>query len=228
MAALRCLAALCAVLLAAFALNGVAAPFVVRLGAERVVLDTPVGFSDSLGLSSPRLQELAESQTSASNKLLLFAISDADLRRFMNGDTPEFRRYMIAVIPARIEHERLSAAQFAALVSDSQRDLGPPPAATDYVKHLDAQAPGGAHLLAELRNDPTVMSVLHGTRLPAPEGQRDARPKYLLSTTTLLRLRAKALTLSVFSGFDSPADLDWIRSVTLRWAQDLQRLNRNP
>ncbi len=43
-------------LLAALPLQGAAAPFTVRLGVERIVLDTPPGFSDTTELASPRLQ----------------------------------------------------------------------------------------------------------------------------------------------------------------------------
>lgn len=228
-AALRFLAALAAALLAACALNAAAAPFVVRLGAERLVLDAPLGFSDSLGLSSPRLQELAESQTSASNRILLFAITDADLRRFMGGDRPDLRRYMIAVVPARLVHERLSATEFGALAGESLRDMGTPAAGADYLALLDAPPHGQPRLLAELRKDPLVLSVLQGVRLQPPgDSAREKKPQYLFSTTTLLLLRGKVLTLSVYTGHDGPADIEWIRGVTLRWLDQLQRLNRNP
>jgi len=187
--ALRYLAAL-GPLLAAFALNGAAAPLLLRVGAERLVLDAPAGFSDSLGLASPRLQELAESQTSASNRILLFAITDADLRRFMNGDRPEFRRYMIAAIAARLEHERLSAGEFGTLAGASLREMGAPPATTDYLKHIDAQPRGRPQLLAELRNDPLVVSVLldrisgryfakRREKEPAPHATDDAAARRL-------------------------------------------------
>ncbi|TAN53084.1 MAG: hypothetical protein EPN19_09925 [Betaproteobacteria bacterium] len=226
---MRFLAALAAAVLAAFALNAAAAPFVVRLGAERVVLDAPAGYSDSLGLSSPRLQELAEAQTSPSNRILLFAITDGDLRRFMSGDRPDFRRYMIAVIPARLEHERLSAAEFGALAGESLGEMGKPPAKADDLTQLDAPPHGQPRLLAELRRDPFAVSVLQGMRLPAAgSAEREAKPKYLFSTTTLLLLRGKALTLSVYTDHEGPADIDWLRTVTLRWAEELQRLNRNP
>jgi hypothetical protein len=38
-------------------------------------------------------------------------------------------------------------------------------------------------------------------------------------------LRGKALSLAVYGAYDSPADLDWIRAITARWIDDLQRLN---
>ena len=48
-----------AALLAVFALDCAAAPFAVRLGIEKLALDTPPGFSDTSNLASPRLQDLA-------------------------------------------------------------------------------------------------------------------------------------------------------------------------
>jgi hypothetical protein len=199
-----------------------AAPFAVQLGEARIGLDAPPGFADTGFTGSPRLQELAEALTSASNRILLFAISDADLRRFMVGDTPEFRRYMLAVTPKGLERDRVSAGAFGSFVSDSLRELGKPPAVEDFVKYLDSQPQGKASLLGELRKEPEVVSVLQGTRLPA--AGRD-KPQYLLSTTTLMLVRGKALSLAVYTGYDSPADLDWIRLITARWIEELRRLN---
>jgi len=217
-----------AALLAAIALPASAAPFPVLLGTERLVLDSPPGFSDSLHLSSPRLQDLAESLTSASNRILLFALTDADLRAFMSGDTPEYKRYMIIVVPLRLERERVDNTLFATVVGDSLRDLGPAAGTDDYARHLDAQPKGKASLLAELRREPERVSVLQGTRLSARGGafwERD-KSQHFLSTTTLLLLRGKVLQLVIHSGFDGPQDLDWIRFTTQRWVEELLRLNR--
>ena len=213
-----------AALLAALALDCAAAPTAVRLGAERVVLDAPPGFSDTTQLASPRLNELAESLTSASNRILLFAIPDADLRRFMNGDPLELRRYMIVVTPGGMERERVSPKLFATFVGDSLRELGPVPKTIDYATHLETQPPGRASLLAELRREPEVVSVLQGARLP-PQGGYAQKPQYLLSTTTLMLLGGKALSLAVYTAYDGAPDLEWIKFVTERWVQELLRLN---
>jgi hypothetical protein len=208
--------------LAALVVN--AAPFAVQLGDTRVGLDAPPGFTDTTFTGSPRLQDLAEALTSASNRILLFAISDADMRRFTVGDTPDYRRYMIAVTPKGLEHERVTANAFNAFVSDALRELGSPPGHSDYAKYLDAQPAGKVSLLAEVRKDPEVVSVLQGTRLP--DQNRTGEPqRYLLSTTTLLLLRGKALNVAVYTLYENPADLEWIRATTTRWIDELQRLN---
>ncbi|MSQ63614.1 MAG: hypothetical protein EXR33_07240, partial [Betaproteobacteria bacterium] len=71
MAVVRIPAILFAALLAALPPSGAAAPFTVRLGLEKIVLDAPPGFTDTTELASPRLQDLAASLISPSNRLLL-------------------------------------------------------------------------------------------------------------------------------------------------------------
>ena len=202
-----------------------AAPFAAPVGDARIGLEAPAGFADTGFTGSPRLREIAESLTPASNRILLFAISDGDLRLFMQGDSPELRRFMIAVTPRALEDQSVTARQFDAFVGDALRELGDPaPPQADVLKFLDARPRGKVALLGELRHDTTVVSVLQGTRLP-DLGARDAAPQYLLSTITLLNLRGKALSISVYSAYESAADLAWIKLATARWIEDLQRLN---
>jgi hypothetical protein len=203
-----------------------AAPFAVQVGDTRIGLDAPPGFADTTFTGSPRLQELAESITSASNRILLFAISDADLRKFTLGDPPEFRRYMIAVTPKELERQRVSRQAFNGFVVASLRELGEPaPADKSLTQYLDLQPAGKASLITELRRDTEVVSVLVGARL-APQGRSQPKPQqYLVSTTTLMLVRGKALNLSVYGEYDSPADIDWARAITVRWIDELQRLN---
>lgn len=193
-----------------------------QLGDAKIGLDAPPGFADTGFTGSPRLQELGEALTSASNRILLFAISDADLRRFMVGDPLELRRYMIVVTARGMERERMTESAFKLFVGESLRELGQPPSSTDYPKYLDSRPTGAVSLLAELRKDADMVSVLQGTR---SKGGFFERSKYLLSTTTLMLLRGKALNLSVYTQYDDPADLEWIRLTTARWIDELKRLN---
>ncbi len=211
------------------ALAAQAAPFAIQVGDTRIGLDAPPGFSDTAFTGSPRLQELAETLTSASNRILLFAVSDADLRRFSVGDPMEAKRYMVAVTPRGLERERITPHAFASFVAESLQSLGDaPPAGTDYRKHMDTRA-GAPAMLAELRRDAEVVSVLQGARLPtAPRSSIFAEEKpaqYVLFTTTLLLLRGKALNLTVHALYETPADAEWIRAITVRWVEELQRLN---
>src|SRR3954447_927669 len=204
--------------------SALAAPFAVQLGDTRVALDTPAGFSDVQDTGSPRLLELAEALTSASNRILLFALEDLDVRRFTVGDTPDLRRYCLVVTPKPFEGARVTQVAFRQLVADALRDVGAPaPTGADARPHLDS-AKGRPALIAELRRDQEVESILQGARLPdQPRGQTGT--KYLLSSTTLLLVRGRVLNLSLYSAYDTPADLDWIRATTLRWVEDVQRLN---
>ena len=213
-------------LAAALSASAIAAPFAVQVGDARLALDAPPGFADVQMTGSPRLLELAEALTSASNRILLFALEDADVRRFNVGDTPVLRRYVIAVTPKGLEGGRVTPAAFQRLATESLRELGSaPPAETAYRPYLDGQPRGRPSLLAELRRDEDTVSVLQGMRLPDPPQQRSREPQYVLSTTTLMLIRGKALNVALYSAYASDADVDWIRATTGRWLEELQRLN---
>jgi hypothetical protein len=212
-----------AALLTGFSIQCWAAPFAVQLGEARIALDAPPGFSDTVQTGSPRLQELSESLTSPSNRILLFAIADADLRRFGLGDALELRRYMIVVTGRGMERERLSESAFREFAGESVRSLGQVPGVTDHVEYLDSRPYGATSLLAELRKDADAVSVLQGMR--AKGSGMFSRSQYFLSTTSLVLVRGKALSLSVHTRYDDPADLDWIRAITTRWIDELKRMN---
>src|SRR5215212_5032732 len=141
-------------LLAAFSIqHALATPFAVQLGDARIALDAPPGFSDVQATGSPRLLELAEALTSASNRIVLFALEDIDVRRFTVGDTPELRRYCLIVTPRPLEGARVTQVAFRQLVADAMRDVGTPaPAGTELRGYMDSQR-GRPALLGELRRD---------------------------------------------------------------------------
>jgi hypothetical protein len=209
-------------LFAALSLSAAAAPFAVRLGEVRVVLDAPPGFADTLDLASPRLQELAESLTSASNRILLFALTDADLRRFSVGDTPQLSRYLLVATPRALERDSVGLSQFRSYAADTVRALGNPSDVADLRAHLDAQPAGRAVLLRELRRSPLAVSLLAGTRLPPGAG---GAPQYLLYTTSLMLVRGKVLLVSAYARYAGDGDLSGLLELTRRWNDELSTLN---
>src|SRR5258706_7399174 len=98
-----------------------AAPFALQVGDARLGFDLPAGFTDSTPTGSPRLIELAESFTAASNRILVFALTDADMRRFNAGDAPELRQYLLGVTTPAPEHQRTPPRAFAVNVRDELR-----------------------------------------------------------------------------------------------------------
>ena len=218
-----------AALLAAVSLNAFSAPFSIRLGSEKIVLDTPPGFTDTNDLASPRLQDLAATLTSASNRILLFALSDDDFRHFTQGDRLDWSRYMIAVTPKGLENVRVTPEQFAGFVSDSVRGLGTPVKAGDPVALLKKEPEGKLLLFAELKREPTLVSVLQATRLPPLPAEtfwQAGKPQYLFYTTTLFLVRGRALQISVYLIVEANPDLEWLKTTTDRWREEILRLNK--
>ncbi|OAI51630.1 hypothetical protein AYO46_07670 [Betaproteobacteria bacterium SCGC AG-212-J23] len=203
-----------------------AAPFGLQVGDVRLGFDVPAGFADALPSGSPRLQDLAESFTPATNRILVFALSDADMRRFNAGDAPELKSYLLAVTPRALEQDRMSLQAFERYVRDGLRGLGKP-IEGDFTKVLETRPMGEAVVIAELLTDPDAAAVLRAIRIPPPEGLFSYfKPsQYVLSSSAVILLRGKALTLSLTSGYESKADIDAMRTVMLRWIDDLRRLN---
>jgi hypothetical protein len=144
------------------------------------------------------------------------------MRRFTLGDQLELRRYMAAFTSRAAERERITESAFKTMADDLQRELANLPAG-DLQKHLEAQPPGAVSTLAALRRDPDAIAVLQGTR--AKGRTFFEKSTYYLSSTSVVLLRGKAVTLSVSTQYDQPADLEWIRAVTARWIDELKRLN---
>ena len=88
--------------------------------------------------------------------------------------------------------------------------------------YLDTE-PRRAKLLAELRKDQDVVSIIQGARLP--DRSRNEPPRYLLSSTTLMLVRGKALNLALYTLHNGPEDVEWLRAATLRWIEELRELN---
>jgi len=226
MSAVRILTAL--LLGLAVSLDCAADPFAVRLGADQLVLDVPGGFTDTLNLGSPRLQDFAESVNVPSNRVLLFALTDADLRRFTLGDKIEVRRFVMVATPRALEQQRVSAPQFADYVKESLDALGKPVKPANLAAYLESQPIGKRSLLAELRRETAVVSVVQALRLPPIPGQKfyeSDKPQYLVYTSTLLHVRGKVLQVSLFSLSENAADVEWLGGATKRWADELQHLN---
>jgi len=220
--------ALATALLAAVSLNCAAVPFSVRIGLEKIALETPPGFTDTGDLASPRLQDLAATLTSESNRVLLFGLTDADLRRFTLGDPLEARRYVLVVTAKAAERHRVTPEQFDGVAADFLAAVGTPVTPPDLVKYLEGQPIGRPNVLEEMRRPPAGASVLQAMRLPPipPTAMfESAKPQYQVFSTSLLLVQGKVLRLSVFSLYAGPADIEWLRVTTLRWMDDLKGLN---
>lgn len=216
----------CAVGLACATAAG-AAPFVIPFGIDRLVLDVPPGFSDSLSMGSPRLSELAESVAGPSNRVLAFGLTDGDLRRFMVGDPASLKRYVVAAMPREFERQRTTQAEFSGFVTEALRGLGEaPPAGGDPRAVLRAAREGRPVLLEFLRRDATAVSYVQGTRLPGIPRDSDAPPVFVLVSTSLALVRGKPMNLSIYTSYEEPSDVEWLQVTTRRWLEQVQRLNQ--
>ena len=179
-------------------------------------LDAPPGFADTSFTGSPRLQELAESaDLGLQPRAAVRPVATRDLRRFTVGDQIEAQRYMVVATPQGLgARQRERGELHQASASDSLRDLGSaPPAGTDYAAYLDTQPPGQRR--PARRAGATSQTWSRSCRARACRRQRrDEPPSYVLSSTTLLLVRGKALSLAVYTAYETADDVEWIRCIT--------------
>jgi hypothetical protein len=226
MLAVRMLTAL--LLFLAVAFDCAADPYAVRIGHDKVVLDVPGGFTDSLNLGSPRLQDFAASVSVPSNRILAFGLTDADMRRFQLGDKIEVNRFVLVATPRSLEQQHLNSQQFADYAKDLVDALGKPVKASNLAQYLESQPIGKRSLLAELRRDPAAVTVVQAVRLEPVPGyrfyERD-KPQYLVYSSTLLHVRGKVLQVSLFSLSETATDVEWLSGASKLWADELLKLN---
>jgi hypothetical protein len=124
----------------------------------------------------------------------------------------------------------MTLAQFGKLVEEIERNFDPAfVSPEDYRIYMGSRPAGQAHLLEKLRREPNRVSLLYGTRVPQPPPSifREDKPAiFKLSTMTLALIGGRALYISAYSAYDSPADVFWIRGITETWVEELQRLNK--
>ena len=121
------------------------------------------------------------------------------------------------------ERERMTPSTFKSYAAESLRGLGPLAPPGDYRKYLESLPAGTVSMLAQLRDDPDAITLLQGAR---SKPARFFEPStYQLSSISIVLLRGKPLTLSVYTQYEDPADLEWIRVTTARWIDELKRLN---
>ena len=90
------------------------------------------------------------------------------------------------------------------------------PAATpkDVLRTLNAE-------FVKALKDPKVAE-----QMLSSQGGWNEKRQFRVSAMTIALVGGRALYLSAFSAYDSPADIAWLKTVSERWLEDLQRLNR--
>ena len=96
--------------------------------------------------------------------------------------------------------------RFGELAGAGLRELGErAPAGRSFTEYFDRQPAGKPSVLSELRRDADVVSVLVGARVQ-PQS-RSQKQQYAVSSTTLMLLRGKVLSLSVYGAYEKVGEL---------------------
>ena len=197
-----------------------------------VQLPVPAGFADP-SRELPQIRQLGERMTPASNRLLAIFMSQADINSALAGLQPAMARYFMAQTLRQTESSQISEAEFAQVKTLLRQqyqsllaELGP-----KVQGELDRAAreigrDAGLESLAlkagELKGlevfdeRPASISLLAATKYRVQAGENVSEVPMAMGITTAV-IKGKLVYFYAYSVYQSPADLDWVRSATRTW-----------
>jgi len=211
----------------------------VDVGGQSVYVPAPAGFHEISRLS-PETRKLAETFTPPDNRLLAVFVSESDLGRIMKGETPKAERYMFLQVYRRLENSGISGTQFSQLVGQvKQQQDTILEKAKDEVGPLVDKASGkfaddyGISLKLKIgdlvplgffmeKSDAAGFASFGKIQGDADGQQLDS---LLVSGISYVRVKGKLLYAYVYGKYETPKDLDWVRTTSTNWVDQILAAN---
>lgn len=190
------------------------------------------GFNE-ISKISPEVVALAEAMIPPANRLLGVYLSDRDYEKLVNGESPEFDRYMFIQVHRELENKNVSRADFReistqlkaqqdTILDDVKEDVGKlfdnasNQISKDYDVSLDMQL-GDQKSLGVFLDQPNAVAF---TSLVKYQGNLEGEPfDYVMAGSTMLvKVKRRLLYVYVYSQYDEQADVDWVESRTTELA----------
>lgn len=208
------------------------------VGDAKIMLVAPKGDFAQVTAEVPELARLGKEFTPPSNRLLAHFVRTSDLQPKTAGRNVVFTRYFLVQTSLKGESIAVDPGQFGrakkifhAQQAEMLTKLDPPVAALapriDKLKAAElAGLKPGDFLPAGIYQD-TERALSFGTlsRLQYTEGSYKAE-SLMLTVTTILLIKQKAIFLYTYARFNGPADLAWAKSTSLAWSNEILALNQ--
>lgn len=212
---------------------------VVQVGGKTIDIPAPAGFHEISELS-PETMRLVEKAVPPDNRLLAAFVSEGDLERIMKGEVPEYRRYMMVQVFRKFEQMTISGSQFAQFADKARREQGTlseeSKAKTQrLVNQAGREILEGYDLAADIRigepvslgvfvdkSDTIAYATLTKYQVATEESKQDV---VLASAGCFVNVKSKILYLYIFGRYDDSKDLEWVRTTSGQWADQILRAN---
>lgn len=213
----------------------------IEVGGTMINVPSPTGFHEISDLS-PETRKRAETMTPPQNRLVAVFVSEADLRRIMKSDAPEFGRYMFLQVFRDLENRNISRSQFQQLgtqIKQQQNTLS-----TKLKDKANSFIEGAADKLS--KDSAISLSLKRGEKVPldvfleqsnavgfamlakyqvSAEGEKFDH--VVVSGTSFIRVKQKVLYAYVYSTYESQEDLRWTQLVSRKWVNNILESNKN-
>jgi len=203
-----------------------------HVGGVTIEAPSLPGFNE-ISKISPDVVALAEAMIPPANRLLGVYLSDRDYEKLINGESPEFDRYMFIQVHRELENKNLSHADFReistqlkaqqdTILDDVREDVGKlfdsasNQISKDYDVSLDMQL-GDQKSLGVFLDQPNAVAF---TSLVKYQGslEGEAFDYVMAGSTMLMKVKRRLLYVYVYSQYEEQADVDWVESRTTELA----------
>jgi hypothetical protein len=210
-----------------------------HVGGVTIEAPSLPGFNE-ISKISPDVVALAQAMIPATKRLLGVYLSDRDYEKLVNGESPEFDRYIFIQVHRELENKNLSRADFReistqlkaqqdTILDDVKEDVGKiidnasNQISEDYDVSLDMEL-GDQKSLGVFLDQPNAVAF---TSLVKYQGSLEGESfDYVMAgSTMLMKVKRRLLYVYVYSQYDAQADVDWVESRTTELANLLLTAN---
>jgi hypothetical protein len=199
-----------------------------QVGGVTIEAPSLPGFNEITKVS-PDVVALAQTMIPATNRLLGVYLSDWDYEKLVNGEAPDFDRYMFIQVHRELENKNISRSDFGeistqlkaqqdTILDDVREDVGKifdsasDQISKDYDVSLDMQL-GDQKSLGVFLDQPNAVAF---TSLVKYQGSLEGESfDYVMAgSTMLMKVKRRLLYVYVYSQYETQADVDWVESRT--------------
>jgi hypothetical protein len=209
-----------------------------QVGDAKIMLVAPKGDFAQVTSAVPELARLGQEFTPPTNRLLAHFVRTPDLQPKTASRNVVFTRYFLVQTslkgePIAVDPDQFGRAKkiFHGQQAEMLAKLDPPVAALVprvgklKAAELDGLKPGDFFPAGIFQDTDRALSFGTLSRLQYTEGKYKAE-SLMLTVTTILLIKQKAIFLYTYTKFNGPADLAWAKSTALAWSNEILALNQ--
>ncbi len=212
----------------------------VTIGEQEVFILPPVEFVDP-AVAAPELVEIGKKMVAPTNRLLAIYIPTQELKNHLAGKEIDLNRYSM-LQTSNAAQKLVMSQHFFDAIKQTVKDQSSSQTAEMVAKaqtHVNSAAASIGKIIDDktfaikindfksmglFNETPTSISTVGSSNVFSRAGG-EAESTPIVYASTVVLVKGKALFLYTYSGYRTSADLQWVKDVSTRWADEIQRSN---